>query len=362
MKILTRTYGNPINKPERRTLAAYSPSPTKEPVLKRPFDVLCSLLGITVSIPIWIIVSLAIYIEDGRPILFSQTRLGRNGKRFKIYKFRSMIKDAEVSTGPVWAYKKDFRMTGVGTFLRKTKLDELPQLINILMGDMSFVGPRAERPELANEFKKIIPGFDNRLQVKPGLTGIAQVNGDYNTHPRNKLRYDLLYIHNQSFWLDLKLILATLWYTLTLRWDTKEKRIDKLIGQVILESGVITQEQLDKALEHQKKWGGKIGEILIENGYLTNDRLTDYLNLQIFVNSSANWTLRDEKNENLLGEIMLAANVITRGQLGEALNLQEKRGGRVGQILIDMGYISELALKDCLDRQRLSRKKASQLQ
>ena len=171
----------------------------KEPFLKRPFDFLFSLIGIIVSFPICVLIALAIYLEDGFPIIFSQTRLGINGKRFKIHKFRSMIKDAELKTGPVWAYKKDYRITKVGKFIRTMKLDELPQLLNILMGDMSFVGPRAERPELVSEFRKMIPGFDYRLRVRPGLTGIAQVYGHYNTHPRNKLRYDLVYIHNQSF-------------------------------------------------------------------------------------------------------------------------------------------------------------------
>jgi capsular exopolysaccharide synthesis family protein len=190
-----------------------SSNPVKEPFLKRPFDVLFSFLGLVVLFPAGVIVAIAIYIEDGLPILFSQVRLGENGRKFKIYKFRSMIKDAEQNTGPVWAYKKDHRITKVGDFLRRTKLDELPQLFNILRGDMSFVGPRAERPELVSEFRKMIPGFDYRLRVKPGLTGIAQVYGNYNTHPRNKLRYDTVYINNESFWLDIKLIFATIWFT-----------------------------------------------------------------------------------------------------------------------------------------------------
>lgn len=351
-----KSYGNGINKlGGRYSLTDYNSYPTREPVLKRPFDVLFSLIGIIVSLPVWVLVAVAIYLEDGVPIVFSQTRLGVNGKRFKIYKFRSMIKNAELNTGPVWAYKKDYRITRVGKFLRKTKLDELPQLFNILMGDMSFVGPRAERPELVNEFRKMIQGFDHRLRVKPGLTGIAQVHGHYNTHPRNKLRYDLIYIYNQSFWLDLKLIFASIWYTFTLHWDSKEKRIDKLIGQVILESGVINEGQLEEALKHQEEWGGKVGEILIEKGYITEQKLKDFLNLQVFVNSSANWALRNNKNDYLLGEVMLAANVITGDQLEEALQCQKNKGVRVGQILIDMGYISELALKDCLDRQTMAR-------
>jgi len=352
----SKCYAHTIVKHARNNIRDVRSNPSKEPILKRPFDLLCSLIGIIVSLPLWLIISFAIYLEDGFPILFTQTRLGLKGKKFKIFKFRSMIKDAEINTGPVWAYQKDFRMTKVGKILRTTKLDELPQLMNILMGNMSFVGPRAERPELVEQFKIRIPGFDDRLMVKPGLTGLAQVRGNYNTHPKNKLRYDLIYIGNQSFWLDVKLIFATIWYTLTMRWDTKEKRIDKLIGQVILESGVITEAQLDEALKHQKEWGGKIGEILIEMGYLTEERLTEYLNLQISVNSSANWLRKIDKNEYLLGEIMLASEIITSDQLEMALKVQQEKGGKIGQILMKMGYLSESALQDCLQRQRISRK------
>lgn len=332
------------------SLVEYSSGPVKEPFLKRSFDILFSFLGLVVSLPVCILVAIAIYIEDGLPILFSQVRLGENGRRFKIYKFRSMIKNAEQGTGPVWAYKKDHRVTRVGDFLRRAKLDELPQLFNILIGDMSFVGPRAERPEFASEFRKIIPGFDSRLRVKPGLTGIAQVYGNYNTHPRNKLRYDTLYINNESFWLDLKLIFATLWYTFAFKWKSEDRRIDKLIGQVILESGVITEGQLREALAYQEKWGGKIGEILIEKGYITEQRLKDFLNLQVSVNSAVIW-MAPSKKEYLLGEIMLAAKVITQEQLEEALEYQKETGIKLGRILIEKGYISEQALKDCLDRQ-----------
>ncbi len=331
-----------------------SSNPVKEPFLKRPFDVLFSFLGLVVLFPVGVIVAIVIYIEDGFPIIFSQVRLGENGRKFRIYKFRSMIKDAEQKTGPVWAYKKDHRITKVGDFLRRTKLDELPQLFNILRGDMSFVGPRAERPELVSEFRKMIPGFDYRLRVKPGLTGIAQVYGNYNTHPRNKLRYDTIYINNESFWLDMKLIFATIWFTVAYRWESKDRRIDKLIGQVILESGVITEAQLREALAHQEKWGGKIGEILIEKGYITEQKLRDFLNLQVSVNSAATW-MAPGKKEHLLGDIMLAAEVINREQLEEALDYQKNTGAKLGSILIEKGYISEQALKDCLDRQVVAR-------
>ncbi len=248
--------------------------------VKRPFDLLLSLVGLVVSFPLWIIVAIAIWLEDGRPILYRQKRLGKNGKEFQLLKFRSMIKDAEQQTGPVWSSKDDHRITKVGKVLRKTALDELPQLLNILKGDMSFVGPRAERSELAREIEKEIPKFSLRLLVRPGLTGLAQVRGKYNTIPRNKLRYDLLYIRNQSFMLDLKLILLSFWITFTFKWSDTEKKIDKLIGQIMLEEGVITEAQLVEALEHQRIWGGKIGENLIRKGYISKSDLSRFLNEQ----------------------------------------------------------------------------------
>ena len=128
----------------------------------------------------------------------------------------------------------------------------------------------------------------------------------------------------RALWLDIKLILATIWYTFALRWGNNEKRIDKLIGQVILESGVINEEQLKEALKSQEKWGGKVGEILIDKGYITEQKLKDFLNLQVFVNSSANWASKNNKNDYLLGEIMLATNVITEDQLEEASNLSKE--------------------------------------
>jgi len=198
------SYNNGLNKiGGNYSLIQYRLNPVKEPLFKRPFDILFSFLGLIISFPVWVLGAIAIYIEDGRPIMFSQVRFGENSRKFRMYKFRSMVKDAESTTWSVWAYKKDCRITKVGAFIRRTKLDELPQLFNILRGDMSFVGPGAERPEFVSEFRKMIPSFDNRLCVKPGLTGIAQVYGNYNTHPRNKLRYDMLYIRNGSFWLGL---------------------------------------------------------------------------------------------------------------------------------------------------------------
>ncbi len=326
----------------------------KVPFLKRPFDFLLSLIGLVVSFPLWIIIGLAIWLEDGRPIFYSQTRLGKNGREFRLLKFRSMIKDAEQQTGPVWANREDHRITKVGRFIRSTALDELPQLLNILKGDMSFVGPRAERPEITDEVTKEIPGFKTRLLIRPGLTGIAQVYGNYNTPPRNKLRYDLLYIKNQSFLLDIKLILISFWITFTFKWSEREKRVERLIGQIMLESGVITEDQLKEALEHQKIWGGRIGENLIKKGYISELQLRYFLNMQLLHNGRRSWLKSggsDKEIRRLIGQIMLESGVITEDQLKEALEHQKIWGGRIGENLIKKGYISKSELERFLSKQ-----------
>lgn len=323
----------------------------KEPMLKRSLDIVLSLVGLIVSFPIWLIIGLAILIEDGRPVLFRQKRLGQFGRIFYVYKFRSMIKDAEDNTGPVWANKTDHRETKVGRFMRRTGLDELPQLYNILIGDMSFVGPRPERPELAREFKKAIPNFDDRLLVRPGLTGLAKVYGSYNTTPRNKLRYDILYILNQSLWLDIKLILISVWLTVAFKWESEERKIDKLIGEIILESGIIQEEQLEEALSIQQAWGGKVGEILIEKSYITEEKLKHYLNLQMAMNTVSVVKGINGNRDYLIGEVMMASGVITGAQLSKALEYQKQRGGKLGGVLMSMGYVSEEKLKECIAKQ-----------
>ncbi len=193
--------------------------------MKRFFDICLALFGILSSLPLWMLISFAIWLEDRGPIFYTQDRVGKDRKTFKIYKFRSMIKDAEKHTGPVWAAENDPRITKVGKILRATAMDELPQLLNIFKGDMSFVGPRAERPEMIAQFGERIPKYNLRFQAKPGLTGIAQIFGRYDTPPQHKLRYDLFYIENQSFWLDLKLILLSFWITFRGKWGHKEKKI-----------------------------------------------------------------------------------------------------------------------------------------
>lgn len=180
-----------------------------ESIAKRTIDIVGSLLLIIVTSPIMICVALAIKIQDGGDIFFRQTRLTKDNKEFKIIKFRSMIMNAEEKTGAVLAKEGDSRITPVGKFIRKTRFDELPQLINILKGDMSFVGPRPERPEIHNDILKDMPEFKYRLVVKAGLTGYAQIYGKYNTSMRDKLLLDIYYIENYSLIDDIKLLLMT---------------------------------------------------------------------------------------------------------------------------------------------------------
>ena len=177
--------------------------------IKRLIDIIGSLTGIVLSSPFFLLISLAIKFTDSGPVFFRQERLTLDGKKFEIYKFRTMIENAEEDGGARLAAEGDQRILPVGGILRRTRLDELPQLINILKGDMSLVGPRPERPELALEIEKEIPEFSYRLRVKAGLTGYAQIYGKYNTTPYDKLKLDLTYIRNYSLLMDLKLIFMT---------------------------------------------------------------------------------------------------------------------------------------------------------
>lgn len=176
---------------------------------KRIEDVVISALMLLCTSPFFLVIAALIHFTDRGPVFYTQTRLTRNGKEFPIYKFRTMVVDAEKKSGPVKAGDRDTRILPVGRFLRATRLDELPQLINILKGDMSLVGPRPERPELARIITGNIPEFEYRLKVKAGLTGYAQIYGKYCTTSYDKLKLDLTYIRNYSIWLDLKLILMT---------------------------------------------------------------------------------------------------------------------------------------------------------
>ncbi len=173
-------------------------------------------------ITLWIFIPLIIWLEDHGPVFYGQERIGKNGKTFKVLKFRTMVPNAEAITGAVWAIENDPRITKVGRWLRASALDELPQVVNILRGDMSFVGPRAERPELHSQFVDRAPLFAERIRVRPGLTGVAQVNGSYDLPPEEKVLYDLQYMQTMSPWVDSKLMLASVVNTLLRRWDRKE--------------------------------------------------------------------------------------------------------------------------------------------
>ena len=176
---------------------------------KRAMDVIGSLIGIVITSPFFLLIAVCIKLTDGGPVFYKQKRLTKDGKIFDIYKFRTMIQNAEKETGARLASEHDPRILPVGRLLRRTRLDELPQIFNILKGEMSIVGPRPERPELAAEIEKEIPEFSYRLKVKAGLTGYAQVYGKYNTTSYDKLKLDLTYIRSYSMLLDLKLILMT---------------------------------------------------------------------------------------------------------------------------------------------------------
>ena len=168
---------------------------------------------------LWIFIPTAIWLEDRGPVFYTQNRLGKNGKLFKLYKFRSMIPDAEKETGAVLASDNDLRVTRVGKFIRKRALDELPQVINLWKGDISLVGPRPERPELMHDIVGVLPLYAERLIVKPGLTGIAQVYGRYATNPRHKLMYDRIYIREMNPILDIKLLVYSVLLTLKAKWQ-----------------------------------------------------------------------------------------------------------------------------------------------
>ncbi|MBQ5332749.1 MAG: sugar transferase [Oscillospiraceae bacterium] len=182
----------------------------EELIIKRALDLAVSLVGFVLTLPIMLVTAVCIKLYDGGPVFYTQERLTKDGRIFKVYKFRSMRTDAESDGVARLAGENDDRITPVGKIIRKVRIDELPQILNVLKGDMSIVGPRPERPELAAENEKTMPEFRYRLKVKAGLTGYAQVLGKYNTTPYDKLRLDLMYIEQYSILLDLKLILMTI--------------------------------------------------------------------------------------------------------------------------------------------------------
>ena len=201
-------------------------------MLKRPFDLIVSGTGLLVFSPVSLLIALAIKIDDGGPILFPQERVGRHGRVFLAYKFRSMVVDAEKLTGAVQATANDPRVTRVGRVLRATAFDELPQLWNIFQGDMSIVGPRPLRPGEADTTAdgrhlplSAIPGYEARHRVRPGLTGLAQVHAARDLPRTGKFRYDLLYQRRAGFCFDLKLIMQSFWITARGRWEDRGPKV-----------------------------------------------------------------------------------------------------------------------------------------
>lgn len=183
--------------------------------VKRVFDIALAIIALMITMPILMIVAAFIKLTDSGPIFFRQERLTVGNKKFNVYKFRTMVLNAEEMTGPVLATAKDPRITKIGHFLRSTRLDEVPQLLNVLNGTMSIVGPRPERDFFVKQFIETTPSFEYRTAVKAGITGLAQVLGKYTTSFEDKLRYDLMYIKNYTFLLDIKIIIKTLKVILT---------------------------------------------------------------------------------------------------------------------------------------------------
>ena len=193
-------------------------SPPRGSLPKRLFDILLAGAGLILSAPIWILITLMIWLEDPGPVVFIKNSVGKGGPNFHQFKFRTMISGAEVDTGPIPARESDSRVLRSGKFLRKTALDELPQLVNILKGEMSFVGPRPQRTVLVYLYLRDLPGFAERHAVLPGLAGLAQVAGNYFATPLQKLRYDRIYARHASLGFDLKLLAIAFALVFWLRW------------------------------------------------------------------------------------------------------------------------------------------------
>ncbi len=188
------------------------------PIAKRLFDFLVAIFGLILSSPIWILISFLIWFEDPGPLLFVKNSVGKGGRNFRQFKFRSMVRDAEKETGPILASEDDTRLLRIGYILRKTALDELPQLLNILSGDMSLVGPRPQRTVLVLEYLRQMPEYAERHRVPPGISGLAQVVGSYYITPRQKLRLDRLYVRHASLGFDIKLLVMAFLVVFYLRW------------------------------------------------------------------------------------------------------------------------------------------------
>lgn len=193
----------------------HSTVPPYQRTVKRTLDVVASVVLLVILSPVLLFAAIAVLVTSGSPVVFHQERVGKGMRTFDVYKFRTMVKDAEKVSGPVLATDDDPRITPVGRTLRRFRIDELPQLLNILRGEMSFVGPRPERPYFVERFQREIPGYRERFNVKPGVTGLAQVSGGYATTPERKLKYDLIYMYHQDLTMDARIIIETLQVVLT---------------------------------------------------------------------------------------------------------------------------------------------------
>jgi colanic acid biosynthesis glycosyl transferase WcaI len=221
-----------VAKYSRLLQALVADAPRPDPALKRLFDLALSGLGLVGSLPLWGLIGLLIKLDDGGPVFYGQERVGRGGRRFKSWKFRSMVPDSDRRFGPLQAAEDDARITRVGRLLRATAMDELPQLWNIFAGDMSFVGPRALAPaeiEVEGSREAValekVPGYEARHRVRPGLTGIAQIYARRDLPRRQKFRLDVLYIRKQSFWLDLRLIALSFWISFRGKWEARGRKV-----------------------------------------------------------------------------------------------------------------------------------------
>ena len=208
--------------------------PRSGPLLKHLFDAIVATTGLILFAPLWLLIIFLIWFEDPGPIFFVKNSVGKGGINFSQIKFRTMISNAEEKTGPIWSSRHDKRVLLIGRFLRKTALDELPQLINILRGEMSFVGPRPQRTVLVHGYLKKLPQYTERHRVRPGISGLAQVFGHYYVTPPQKLRYDRIYVRHVSIGLDLKLLMLAFIIVFWLRW--KKERDDKIL-RVLLRIG-----------------------------------------------------------------------------------------------------------------------------
>lgn len=183
--------------------------------IKHVLDVIFASIILVITSPVILIFMLLIRLETPGNVFYSQERVGLMGKKFKVTKLRSMYDGVEKKSGAMWAQKNDPRVTKIGHFMRKTRIDELPQLWSVIRGDMSLIGPRPERPNFTAQFSEEYPGFEQRLRIKPGLSGYAQVHGGYDITPGEKAKLDIYYIENYGFWLDLKVFFETIKTVLT---------------------------------------------------------------------------------------------------------------------------------------------------